>query len=160
MSLVDQDGFVQVGTHATALHNLVINTDGAGAATIEQGVIGGAGNRVVMTVDAGGEVTFPSSTEQRLGVDQTISSTAIPVTPATTNVANSSGRPKFISVHIYGSAAATQISLTISGVVVGRGNIATGSSYATLSYPLPDGMTAVITTSGSNFTNGYYTLLE
>lgn len=48
---------VQVGNSPTALNNLVISTDGAGNATIEQGVIGGGSNRVVMTIDSAGKVT-------------------------------------------------------------------------------------------------------
>lgn len=96
---------------------------------------------------------------QSLGYGQTIAVTSIPATVGTTNVVNSSGRTKYISVHATGSAGNTKIQLSVNGTVVGEDEFGGGIGASMVGYPLPPRSSASIVTSGSNFTSGSYTLL-
>lgn len=158
MSVVDSN-IVQVGASATALNNLVISTDGAGNATIEQGVIGGGSNRVVMTIDGNGVTSFPTGVSIADG--KTPTSVALPITIGNTNYTNNSGRAKMISFSAFGSAATSLITLTVGGVVVGTVPVASGvNGYGTLSYILPDGVTANFAIATANLTSAYYTHMD
>ena len=88
----------------------------------------------------------------------TATETAIATSPGTTNVLNSSGRPKLLTVYGYGSAGTSALYLYVEGVLHGRGQFITGNSGDQLCCLLMPGHTASIQLADDACTSLRYVL--
>ena len=88
----------------------------------------------------------------------TATETSIATSPGTTNVLNSSGRPKLLTVYGYGSAGTSSLYLYVEGVLHGRGQFITGNSGDQLCCLLMPGHTASIQLADDACTSLRYVL--
>ena len=96
---------------------------------------------------------------KEIGVGQTQQNVTFANTPATTTYTNVTSKPVFISVQASGSSSTSILTLTVNGVQVGEASFGQGSSAAVLYGIVKAGNTAVIVTSGANFSVGRYSIL-
>lgn len=159
MSVVDSN-IVQVGASATALNNLVISTDGAGNATIEQGVIGGGSNRVVMTIDSAGKVNAVNGFSTALGATVSASESATNLTAAG-NYLNAGITGLGVSQSIFIGVASASATAVYHAVVTGascecylRVNNTTNYMTSTLTFPVTGTYIVMLHTGVSHYSGG------